>query len=99
MPALQAFYEKYGNDKVVLLTVNIMQRETVKGIQEFMQGNGYTLPVALDRQGLASRLYGVSGIPATYFIDAAGRIRSKHLGPLNINILEKNVTKLFSGSG
>ncbi len=56
-------------------------------------GNPYQL-VAVDEAGRAGINYGVYGVPETYVIDKAGKIRYKQIGPLDQDILEKKILPL-----
>jgi len=56
-------------------------------------GNPYPL-VAVDEAGRVGINYGVYGVPETYVIDKAGRIRYKQIGPVDQDILEKKILPL-----
>ena len=56
-------------------------------------GNPYSL-VAVDALGRVGINYGVYGVPETYVIDKAGRIRYKQIGPVDQDILEKKILPL-----
>ncbi len=45
-----------------------------------MQRNIHTWPVIVDQEGTLAKQYGVTGVPATFFIDAKGHIRFKTMG-------------------
>ncbi|MBI4184389.1 MAG: DsbE family thiol:disulfide interchange protein [Proteobacteria bacterium] len=47
--------------------------------------------VAADRDGRAAIDWGVYGIPETFVIDPAGRIRYRHAGPITQDVLERNL--------
>ena len=98
MPELQAFYEKYRNEDVILLTINIMQNETVEGIRDFMNEGEYSMPVAIDMGSNVTRSYGIRGIPTTFFIDADGYVKYQYPGPLAVDILERYLQKLNTRS-
>ena len=53
-------------------------------------GNPYAASV-IDRDGRVGIDWGVYGVPETFVIDAAGRIRYKHIGPMTHESLEKEV--------
>ena len=76
---MQTLYEKYKNEDFVILAVNL--REDKKTVEKFLKKNGYTFPVVLDSDGsVGGSLYGVSGIPTTYFIGADGMILGRLVG-------------------
>jgi len=52
-------------------------------IAAYVDNNAIQYPVVLDSARDVSRLYGVSGVPTTFFIDRQGRIVRKHVGLLS----------------
>ena len=56
-------------------------------------GNPYPL-VAVDAAGRVGINYGVYGVPETYVIDKAGRIRYKQIGPVDQDTLQKKILPL-----
>ncbi len=63
------------DDDVVILTVNLTngyRGETEEVAREFINKNGYTLPVLFDTEGVVAQNYGIRSIPTTYFIDKEG---------------------------
>ena len=79
MPSMQVLYEKYRNSGFEILAVNL--REDKKTVRDYMKKNGYTFPVVLDTDGsVGGSMYGVSGIPTTYFIGKDGAILGRLVG-------------------
>ncbi|NLI57329.1 MAG: TlpA family protein disulfide reductase, partial [Clostridium sp.] len=65
------------DDDVVILTVNLTngyRGETEEVAREFINKNGYTLPVLFDTEGVVAQNYGIRSIPTTYFIDKEGYV-------------------------
>ncbi len=56
-------------------------------------GNPYQL-VGVDEAGRVGINYGVYGVPETYVIDKAGKIRYKQIGPVDLDILEQKILPL-----
>lgn len=52
-------------------------------VEAFFKKEGATLPALLDTEGKAARLYGTTGVPETFVIDAKGVILKKVLGPMD----------------
>ena len=76
---MQTLYEKYEKQGMVILAVNL--REDEKTVGKFLRKNGYTFPVVLDADGsVGGSMYGVSGIPTTYFIGTDGYILGRLVG-------------------
>jgi thiol-disulfide isomerase/thioredoxin len=78
MPILQEIYETRGDDGLVILAVNSGENRVT--VAQFLQANGYTLPVLLDSRQAVTARYNIRGIPATYFIDSNGIIRHVQVG-------------------
>ena len=57
-------------------------------LQQF--GNPYATSV-IDRNGRIGLDWGVYGVPETFVIDAAGKIRYKHIGPMTRESMESEV--------
>jgi cytochrome c biogenesis protein CcmG/thiol:disulfide interchange protein DsbE len=49
--------------------------------------------VLVDRKGLAGVEFGLTGVPETYAVDAAGVIRAKHAGPMDADDAEAMLKK------
>jgi cytochrome c biogenesis protein CcmG/thiol:disulfide interchange protein DsbE len=58
-----------------------------------------SFPNALDPTGKVSIDYGVYGVPETFFIDARGRIRAKHVGAVTDEIFRREVDRLLAERG
>ena len=56
-------------------------------------GNPYDR-IGADRSGRSSIDWGVYGVPETFVVDRAGRIRYKHIGPLTPEAIEETVLPL-----
>lgn len=73
LPAFSNMYEKY-KDEVHFLFVNLTDgsRETIEGVTQFMEEEGYTFPVYFDTTMQAATTYGAYSIPMTFLIDDEG---------------------------
>jgi cytochrome c biogenesis protein CcmG, thiol:disulfide interchange protein DsbE len=61
-------------------------------------GNPYRL-VAVDADGRAGIDWGVYGVPETFFLDAEGVVRHKHVGPLDPRTLDDALALIGVGAG
>ncbi len=84
MELLQSIHER---EDAAVLAVNVEEREGT--VQEFIQQEGYTFPVVLDRDGDVFQQYRLRGFPSTFVLDEQGEIVSIHIGPLNVEDLEE----------
>lgn len=51
--------------------------------------------LAVDQSGLTAINWGVYGVPETYFIDKSGIVRLRYAGPLNDDVISRQLTPLF----
>ena len=82
MPALKVLA---GRDAVPLVGLNY--KDDPAQARQLLQriGNPY-LASALDADGRVGMDYGVQGVPETFVIDAEGRIRYRHKGPVTAEV-------------
>jgi len=76
-------YEQDGIDDIArdyqVVTVS-MSSGTKKEVQTYMLNNGLTFPVLNDPDAVLSKRYGVKGVPASFILDAQGKIRFTEIG-------------------
>ena len=56
----------------------------------------YTL-IGKDKDGRVGIDWGVSGVPETFVVDGQGRILYQHIGPLNREVIERQIAPLLKG--
>ena len=97
LPDFQSAYEAYG-EEVEFLLVNLTDgmQETKETATDFMETEGYTLPVYYDTKQEAAYAYQVYSIPTTYLIDASGEVVAKASGMIDKEILEEGIALIYS---
>ncbi|MFH0769608.1 MAG: TlpA disulfide reductase family protein [Chloroflexota bacterium] len=78
MPFLQQIYEEWSDRGLILLTIDIGENQTL--VEEFLKTNSLTMPVLLDSERSVSRMYTITVIPTTFFIDRDGVIQGRKFG-------------------
>ena len=66
-------------------------RETMESALACIEEAGYTFPVYFDTTYSAASVYGVSTLPATYFIDGEGNIIANGVGMLSADSIQKGI--------
>lgn len=95
MPDLDKVYQNYKDKGVVVLAINLANTEYSPGDgPAYIQENGFTFPVLIDKKGSVGALYQVISLPTTYFIDSDGIIRGKVTGPLKLKQMEERINEL-----
>lgn len=79
MPQFVSAYDRYRDDGLEIIAVNMQEGKAIAG--PFVEDFGIEFPVVLDRSGQMHDRYRLLGLPTTYFIDREGVIRSVYRGP------------------
>lgn len=88
MPHMQRFYEKHGNE-AVLLSVNLTALESSgDAARRFADKRGLTFPIALDANGVVEERYKISAYPTTYVLDERGVTDDIVVGPMTLDFME-----------
>ncbi len=95
-PNLVEAARRYGDDVQFVGIVYQDKNEAVEAWLDRHGGRAY--PTLIDVNAKAAIAYGVYGVPETYFIDANGVIRDKHVGPIPWPVLQDQVAKLKGGA-
>lgn len=96
-PVLERNWRAYRDKGVVVLGVDIQDKP--EAARKFIDQFSLTFPNALDPAGKVSVDYGVYGVPETFFIDARGNIRAKHVGAVTDDIFRREVDRLLAERG
>ncbi|HEV8616712.1 MAG TPA: TlpA disulfide reductase family protein [Methylomirabilota bacterium] len=92
-PVLERNWRAYRDRGVVVVGVDIQDKPEAG--RKFISDLGLTFPNALDATGKVSVDYGVYGVPETFFLDRAGRIRLKHVGAVTDAVFRETVERLL----
>ncbi len=79
IPQLVAAYDRYREEGLVVVGVNLQESASI--IRPYAQDFGMQFPIAIDRDGEVADAYRLLGLPTTYFIDRQGVVRSVFRGP------------------
>jgi len=70
-----------------LVIIAVSVAEAKADVASFVEKQGLTFMTLLDEKANFARVYKVSGIPATFFIDRDGVIRDHHIGPMSAQLI------------
>nr|WP_255652532.1 MULTISPECIES: redoxin domain-containing protein [unclassified Corallococcus] len=74
--------------------MGVVFEDTEPNARDFLRRMGASFPQLMDERSRMAVDYGVAGVPETYFIDAQGIIRGKHVGPIDPQTLATRVKEL-----
>lgn len=93
MPEIQKLYEEYeaqADSDVVILGVaapDLGGEASEEEIKAFLEGNGYTYPVVMDKTGEIFASYGISAFPTTFMIDRDSNVYGYVSGQLSEDVM------------
>lgn len=92
MPAIQARYEMFEDDGLVVLAVNFEEsRESVLAYGEEL---GLSFLLLLDPGGEVQQLYRNRSYPTSFFVDEDGIIQVHHIGVMTDSQLDQNLAEV-----
>ncbi len=81
-----------GDERVLFVWISYKDAES-KAL-EFLQKWEITYPAGKDPGGKLARLFGVTGVPESYFIKADGTLFRRHIGPIEEGELQRFLQEL-----
>lgn len=93
MPGLEAFYQEYRDQGVVVLAVNVS--DSAADIIAFAREYGLTFPILRDSQREGIRTYRVQALPTTFFLDRQGQVRHRQVGAMSKDAFAQLLERLF----
>ncbi len=97
MPEIVAAYERYKDDGLVVVAVNLQEADAK--ISDFAQRFGMDFPIVIDRSGNVGEAWRIGGafqgLPSSYFIDSSGVVRSVFNQPLTTESIEQGLADIL----
>ncbi len=93
MPDLQSYYEAHKDENFIILGVNY--EGSAEEVQNFVDKYNVTFPILLDSDGTVAQLFGVQGLPTSFFVDKEGHVLGYQPGPVTKEMLEQGITPLL----
>ena len=91
------FNEAYGeHDDIQFMMVNVTDgyQETLETAKNYIEEQSFSFPVFFDTETEAASLYGLTGLPKTYFIDKNGNLIAHGNGMLTRDALERGIAMI-----
>ena len=92
MPDIEELYQKYKDEGVVIIGVNVGESKST--VRDFVEANGYSWTFVIDVTGEVSiGKYMVNNIPSSFFIDKDGVIRAASVGYMSKATMEARLAE------
>jgi peroxiredoxin len=93
MPLLTTAFERYHDDGLMILGLNLTEQDTLEAVNSFVNEFDITYPILLDYQGhVSSDSYKLLGLPMSVFVDRSGIVKRIVVGA----VLETEVMSLVA---
>src|SRR5262249_8098455 len=96
-PALERAWLRFKDRGAVFVGINVQDQD--EPARRFLDQFNLHCVNAADPGGRVAIDYGVYGVPETFFIDRAGRIRRRHVGALDEAVLAEEIGRLLGDKG
>jgi cytochrome c biogenesis protein CcmG/thiol:disulfide interchange protein DsbE len=93
IPRFIEWQKRYGNDR--LQVIGISMDDDLNAARAFVGRYKLNYPVAMGTQELAESFGGILGLPANVVIDRDGLIFAKHVGEVDLKLLEAEIKSLL----
>lgn len=93
IPDLERYYELHRDEGLVVIGVNVQEPSGV--VSDFAADKGLTFPIVLDIKGTTTDLYGVTGLPTSFFVGRDGTSQGYWPGGVTVEMLEQGLTPLL----
>lgn len=84
-PDFRAVWDEYREKGVVF--VGVAYKDEEAAVRDFLTRHNLTYLVGLDLAGRIAGLYGITGVPETFVVDAEGRVARFYIGPVTADQL------------
>jgi len=99
MPGIQAAYEKFNGKGLVVLGINFTAQDNLQDVRDFVTELKLTFPILLDESGdVSAGLYGMRGLPTSYFIDIQGILQRIQVGAMLPEKIEEFLLEILPKS-
>jgi cytochrome c biogenesis protein CcdA/thiol-disulfide isomerase/thioredoxin len=102
LPYVESCYQKYQDHGLVVIGVHAPEfafEKDPSNVRRAVADLKITYPVALDNDYAIWQAFNNQYWPATYFVDASGRVRAHHFGEGNYDESERIIRKLLTEAG
>ena len=94
-PILEAAWRKVRGRGAVVLGIDI--QDLSGDALDFIAKYGQTYPHVRDKSDATYRAYGLTGVPETFFLDRAGRVRVHWVGEINADQMDDGLDVVVPG--
>lgn len=96
MQTIETVYQEYKDQGFIVLAVNMTYQDDPGAIEPFVEAQGLTFPILLDRTGEVGNAYQLKSLPSSFFIDRDGIINEVVIGgPMAEALLRTRIEEIL----
>ena len=93
---LEKLHETYADKGLVVLAVDFTVQDKLSDVKSYVQELKLTFPILLDDTGdVSAGLYGMIGLPTSFFIDPDGTLRRIQIGAIPPEKLDEFLAEIL----
>ncbi len=94
-PTMKEWKTKFG-DELVIIGMTRLEAQTTEEVKAFLAKNKLPWPVAIEKDPVTHKAFGVEPLPHTVLIDRKGIVRTVHVGGKGFTDLLPQIEKLIA---
>jgi len=94
LPQFQSLYERHGPSGFEVLALSVDR--DIEPVRDYLKEAGLSFHVAMRTEALKSAWGPVQGTPLLFLTSRNGVVRMRHLGALDLAVLEARITELLA---
>lgn len=96
MQTLETVYEEYEDQGFTILAVNMTYQDEAAKVMPFVEAQGLTYPILLDKAGEMANAYQLKSLPSSFFINRDGTIGEVIIGgPMAEALLRTRIEEIL----
>jgi cytochrome c biogenesis protein CcmG, thiol:disulfide interchange protein DsbE len=92
-PTMKEWKKRFG-DELVIIGMTSLEAQTAEEVKGFLAKNKLPWPVAIEKDPVTHKAFGVEPLPHTVLIDRKGIVRTVHVGGKGFTDLSAEIEKL-----
>jgi cytochrome c biogenesis protein CcmG/thiol:disulfide interchange protein DsbE len=93
-PQLEAAWQRYQH-QVLFVGIQTLDKGNKDKGRDFIEQFDLSFPNVIDESSNVNVDYGLVGVPETFFVKADGTLMYKHIGPVNMTVLDEKIGELL----
>ena len=94
-PTMKEWKKRFG-DELVIIGMTSLEAQTAEEVKGFLAKNKLPWPVAIEKDPVTHKAFGVEPLPHTVLIDRKGIVRTVHVGGKGFTDLLAEIEKLVA---